>query len=563
MLTHLRVPFSAPGSLLGVSTEMRKDPEQFFLRTLHRFADPRDLYAIHLGTLAGKAKGTPELRPEVFTLAAGSTRLEVTFADADTVRFRVRGGSVRFAQAAGVSETLADGANAFTTQVLSLQLGFRFALLSGSWKHGHGGATGHPDRLWLELHPDAKTGVAELVVQELVAGRTLDASAAYADFDAVVMRRSAEFSTYRAKFAATAPHADATALTEAAYIFWSSEVAPRGPLKRRAVWMTKNWMTAIWSWDNCFNARALAAVDPELAWDQFMFFFDHQTPGGRSPDLVTAFYTQWGMVKPPVYGWTLRHLRKHAWFNDVARLTEAYAPMAQQTRFWFQHRDSDGDGLPEYSNGCDSGWDNATAFDKCVPAASPDLVAWLVIQLEELADIAPRVGRPADVATWRALADKVVAANATHAWNGRSWSAAKAGTHERSPVGDSLLPHLVGLMGHRLDIAQRASVVAALGDEKRFLAPAGVASESLASPLYEDDGYWRGPVWGASNVVAAEAAAACGDPKLAAEIARRFAATCVRSGFAENFNAKTFVGLRDPGYTWTAACWLIVQQDWL
>ena len=137
------------------------------------------------------------------------------------------------------------------------------------------------------------------------------------------------------------------------------------------------------------------------------------------------------------------------------------------------------------------------------------------------------------------------------------------GTHERSPQGDSLLPHLVGLMGHRLDAAQRASVVAALGDEQRFLAPAGVASESLASPLYEDDGYWRGPVWGASNVVAAEAAAACGDPKLAAEIARRFAATCVRSGFAENFDAKTAVGLRDPGYTWTAACWLILQQDWL
>ena len=38
------------------------------------------------------------------------------------------------------------------------------------------------------------------------------------------------------------------------------------------MYMSKNWMTNIWSWDNCFNAMALVRHQPELAWDQFMIF---------------------------------------------------------------------------------------------------------------------------------------------------------------------------------------------------------------------------------------------------------------------------------------------------
>ena len=36
----------------------------------------------------------------------------------------------------------------------------------------------------------------------------------------------------------------------AAYITWSSVVGPSGLLKRHAMYMSKNWMTNLWSWDN-------------------------------------------------------------------------------------------------------------------------------------------------------------------------------------------------------------------------------------------------------------------------------------------------------------------------
>jgi hypothetical protein len=36
---------------------------------------------------------------------------------------------------------------------------------------------------------------------------------------------------------------------------------------------------------------------------------------------------------------------------------------------------------------------------------------------------------------------------------------------------------------------------------------------------------------------------------------------CAKSGFAENFDAKTGEGLRDRAYTWTAAVFVVLASD--
>ena len=72
----------------------------------------------------------------------------------------------------------------------------------------------------------------------------------------------------------------AAAVDYAAYVTWSCVVAPAGHLRRPAMYMSKNAMASIWSWDNCFNALALARHAPELAWDQLMVMVDLQDPSG-------------------------------------------------------------------------------------------------------------------------------------------------------------------------------------------------------------------------------------------------------------------------------------------
>ncbi len=91
----------------------------------------------------------------------------------------------------------------------------------------------------------------------------------------------------------------------AAYVTWSCVVAPAGHLRRPAMYMSKNAMASIWSWDNCFNALALARHAPALAWDQLMVMLDLQDPSGVVPDLANDRFVSWSFCKPPIYGWAL------------------------------------------------------------------------------------------------------------------------------------------------------------------------------------------------------------------------------------------------------------------
>ena len=54
-----------------------------------------------------------------------------------------------------------------------------------------------------------------------------------------------------------------------------------------------------------------------------------------------------------------------------------------------------------------------------------------------------------------------------------------------------------------------------------------------------------------------------GEREFATEVARRFCNLCVKSGFAENYNALTGAPLRDPAYSWTASVFLLLAHEYL
>ena len=119
------------------------------------------------------------------------------------------------------------------------------------------------------------------------------------------------------------------------------------------------------------------------------------------------------------------------------------------------------------------------------------------------------------------------------------------------------------LLGRRLPEAVRAKLIAGLKESGRFLTQYGLATESVRSRHYESDGYWRGPIWAPSTLIAVDGLAQCGEMDLARDLARRFCDMCVESGFAENFDAVTGEGLRDKAYTWTSSVFLILAHEYL
>lgn len=378
-------------------------------------------------------------------------------------------------------------------------------------------------------------------------------------FDAARAAQAADFEAFLARVPAVPPELE-EARAAAAHLLWSCSVAKAGYLGRDALLMSKNWMDRLWSWDHCFNAVALAPVRPDLAWDSFMAPFDLQAEDGSLPDSISEGSVVRSFFKPPVHGWALRRLMAAMELSD-AQLAEAYARIGRWTRWWLDFRDRDRDGLCEYDHGNDSGWDNGTAFLRLPPVETPDLAAFLAIQCDVLADLARRLGRPAaEAAEWTRVADAQIAAMDRELFDAEGRPLARAAyTHEAfSP--DTLLLRLPVLLGDRLPARLRAPLLADLESDK-FLTEWGYATESPASPLYKNDGYWRGPIWAPSTMLLCDGLRACGRPDLARRAAERFCRMCARSGFAENFDALTGEGLRDRAYTWTAAVFLILAAD--
>ncbi|GAG37607.1 unnamed protein product, partial [marine sediment metagenome] len=241
--------------------------------------------------------------------------------------------------------------------------------------------------------------------------------------------------------------------------------------------------------------------------------------------------------KPPIHGWTLRKLLKIR-PSLARRLGEAYGPLARWTDWWMTHRDDDGDGVPQYNHGNDSGWDNATVFDHAANVEGPDLSAFLVIQMDVLADVAQRLGRPRDARRWSQRADELLARLIEHSWRGDRFIVPSSGDHATS-AGDCLLPFLPIVLGRRLPEDIRRHLVAGLKQKGRFGTRFGLATESPRSPLYEPDGYWRGPIWAPPMILICDGLAEVGERALATDLAARFCRLCARGGFAENFDAVT------------------------
>ena len=346
----------------------------------------------------------------------------------------------------------------------------------------------------------------------------------------------------------------------AAYVDWSGMVKPCGILKRESMFMSKNWMCNVWSWDHCFNAIALSYHNPKEAWDQFMVMFDFQKTSGNIPDSVNDCKIVHNYCKPPIHGWALSRMMEHMELSP-SQLQEAYEKLGKWTGWWLSCRDENGDGLCEYTHGNDSGWDNATAFRMLPPTTTPDLAAFLVIQMEVLSRLAGMLAREEESRMWAGRSREMLEKMLQRLFvEGRP--AAFSGLEMERVENDSLILYLPILLGERLPQPIRENLVRAIKDEG-FSTPYGLATENVNSPLYQPDGYWRGPIWAPSTMLLLDGMARCGEWEFVRETARKFCEMVTKSGCAENFDALTGEGLRDRAYTWTASAMLVMGQEYL
>ena len=376
-------------------------------------------------------------------------------------------------------------------------------------------------------------------------------------FDAVAADVAAEYEQWtNGLLEVDDEHKDARDL--AAYVNWSATVAPAGQLARTTMLMSKMGMCNVYGWDHVFNAMAHVTHQPDLAWDQLMVMSDKQDEFGKCPSSMNRDTLRYTISNAPVQGWALRRMWNEK--PDVftpQRLAEAYDYLARWTNWITTHRTWPGDRLPYYQHGFDGGWDNSSIFDQGVPVIAPDQPAYLILQMQALADIADALDRAADAAAWRTRAQDMLTALIEDLWQDDQFVGIIRPSGQIVKC-NSLVTCMPMVIGRQLPDHVRTALFERI---KKHQTPHGLATEQPDSPCYQEGHYWRGPIWAPSTMLITTGLIDAGHTELAKPIMKAFCDLCAQHGFYENFSPQTGEGHYDPAYTWTSSVFLIFANQ--
>lgn len=552
------IPFSAYGSYFAISYGGRYVPERkgLHLRTLNGGAYGQEYYRMELVTGDQTVDFEEEATPTLLRLSCTQGYVEFCMPEPDVLRMRGKGVALRLTRD-GMSDyeyavPVQDGLveiNGRVNRLMMVPLAGRLTAQAPWEEFGCSGVS-------VQFSPGDDGDWQGAVVRFKNAWKDRRWDRSFEDCHRDVQAQYALWDSH-----VTEVPRYAQARDRAAYINWSAFVQPEGHIRRPAMLMSKNWMLSVWSWDHCFNAMALAKGDPDAAWDQFLVMLDHQDAEGALPDCINDRTMIWNFVKPPIHGWALDWMMEHSSAISPERLSQVYQPLCRWTDWWFTYMDSDRDGIPQYFHGNDSGWDNGTAFRRGTPLETPDLSAFLVLQMEALAKVAQKLDKKEDAAEWFNRSRHLLDAMLEHFWVNGRLVARLSGGHEVVQC-DSLQMYLPILLGQRLPQEVRDWLVKGLQPDGKFLTAHGLATESPESPFYREDGYWRGPIWAPPTLMVVQGLAHAGEMELARDIACRFCELVTANGMAENFDPFTGKGLRDLAYTWTSSVFLLLAGEY-
>jgi putative isomerase len=552
-----KVPFSRFGSYISFSDmkafQLPLRQDGVFLRDMHQGGSQS--FRVEVVDGQKSIPFTVLARPTILSLISDRGKIDISFEGPDRLRLRGKGVGIKLI-ANDSSWAIQDGASRW--EVINSATKYMLWPIKGNllvdapWN-----GTGS-DRVLATFQGTERSDSFDAEIDAFTTSWASHKSDG--DFAEVQAGEQRQYFEWLHKMPEIDPHFGKGAEV-AAYVNWESVVRPEGNLKRPSMFMSKNWMNALWSWDHCFNAMAETLSDDQLAWDQFMLPIDMQNSNGAFPDKWDSDNAVWEYSKPPVHGWALAWmLQQYPRFGDLKHLQQVYEPMVRWTNWYFEYRDSNHNGFPEYRHGDESGWDNSTVMLSGSPVEAPDLDAYLILQMETLSKLANVLGKKTEAQEWQRRSGQLLQSTISHFWRGNKFVAYRSsdGSEIQS---DSLQLSMPLILGKRLPKEIQTRMVENLRTEGRFMTGHGLATEALDSKYYTPDGYWRGPIWAPTTMILAQSLDEIGQEQFANDLREKFCEMAQEQGMAENYDATTGQALRDPAYTWASSVYLIFAHQ--
>lgn len=553
------IPFSRYGSYFAFSLDRKTG--QLLLRDLHGGDEaPSSIFEVQLvqdGVPVDYELDVTETRLRLLHRAHPQRWAELCISDEDVIRGRLEGVSLQLTAIKSRYDSLmpyGTGSRQWEYHLYTKEIKLMFTLLSGGIDVDAPWSTVGNERIVITFHPQG--GEGSFAIESY---KTVWPGWEYDDYPAAYERVRQHYEQWLQQMASV-PERYESSRQLASYITWSCVVHPEGQLTDYAMYMSKNWMFNIWSWDNCFNAMMLSKQQPDLALAQLEIFMAHQDRSGIYADFMNDKFVSFNCCKPPIHAWAFQQMRRrNTRLNDKAILASMYDSFKRATSYWLDYRRSDSSHLPMYNHGNDSGWDNASIFHEGIPVEAPDLTAHLIRQIDILSDLASELELRDEAEQWREQADDLYRLLMERLYVKGSFVARYAPEDRVIGQQSSLILLMPLVIGYRLprDLCDR--LVQTLIE--KFDAPYGLCTEAHGSSLYKENGYWLGPIWAPVTYLFIDALQNNGYNEFATALAKKFMELTLVGGMAENFDPFSGKGLVDPAFTWTSSVFLLLAEQ--
>jgi putative isomerase len=351
-----------------------------------------------------------------------------------------------------------------------------------------------------------------------------------------------------------------------------------GGLKHEGIYPSWKDFTGFWAWDSWKQAYALAGITPELAKNNIRAMFDYQDSCGMVADCIftDTLENNYRDTKPPLAAWAvLRIVRMN---NDSLFAREMLPKLMKYHRWWYSHRDHDGNGLCEYGSTdgtiqaarWESGWDNAVRFDSAVMVRnndhafsmsqeSADLNSYLYVEKLCLAGLAGFTGEKENSEELRKEAAFLAEQISQLMWDEQYgfFFDIILSTKKTIPVPEpnGWIPLWAGIANGK----QAGRIKEHIMNPAEFNTFVPFPTVAAGHPGFNPEkGYWRGPVWLDQAWFAIDGLMRYGYEKEAGELTEKLLMNCEGlldpvKPIRENYHPLTGQGLNAEFFSWSAA----------
>lgn len=265
---------------------------------------------------------------------------------------------------------------------------------------------------------------------------------------------------------------------------------------------TKYGLAMSFFWDNAFSCIGEREVSPELAQQAIQCFTDNPSPRGSLPGTLIDSNRS-GEGQAPILTWAAWTVYQRT--HDKSWLKQVYPKLAGYNRFWFKYHSSPR-GLCQYFNAGQIADDDArfdpvqagNANQNLTGFESPDLNAYLVMDLKCLANMAEELGLKTEAAAWKnhadELAQKII--DTMYFPEDAMFFDVATGTRDKfsGVKGPNMfLPLWAGVPLPKEEVKKIIERHMLNPDE--FYREYPFPSLSYDNPKYNPVGYWRGRIW--------------------------------------------------------------------